>query len=257
MKIKLNSSNPFPINAKAHFWELLNENEKSELHLDFGAHDGKVIIELVRTGVVKKAIGLDANTEVVKSSQPLLPPNVELVSITVGQKLPFQDETFSSASLFGVLEHIHDQDKILNELKRVTKKGGLIVVAVPGKHFFSFMNMGNWKFVFPRIHRLFISKWKGENYYQSRYAANKDGLIGDIEAKKAWHQHFGKKELEYLLKKYSFETVAVDGFGFFWRLLRNIRFFSPQFLKRLIDRVVLADQKMFSSAEIWVIARKS
>jgi ubiquinone/menaquinone biosynthesis C-methylase UbiE len=257
MNRKLSPSNPFPINAKAHFWEVLNDNGKSQLHLDFGAHDGKAIIDLVRTSVVKKAIGLDANSEVVIRSQPSLPANVELMTITVGEKLPFPDETFSSVSLFGVLEHIYDQDKLLKELNRVMKKGGLFVVAVPGKHFFSFMDMGNWKFVFPRTHRFFVTTWKGKEYYQSRYAANKDGLIGDIEAEKAWHQHFDKKELANLLSKYSFETVAVDGFGFFFRVLRNIRFFSPQFIKKLIDRLVLADQKMFSSAEIWVIARKS
>jgi hypothetical protein len=119
------------------------------------------------------------------------------------------------------------------------------------------MDMGNWKFDFPRIHRVFVTTWKGKEYYQGRYAANKDGLIGDIEAEKAWHQHFSKIELATLLSKYSFEKVAVDGFGFFFRVLRNIRFFSPQFIKKLIDKIVLADQKIFSSAEIWVIARKA
>lgn len=257
MKRKLSPLNPFPINAKAHFWEVLNNNGTSELHLDFGAHDGKIISDLVRTGVVKKAIGLDANSEVVKKSQDLLPENVELITINVGEKIPFPNETFTSVSLFGVLEHVLDQDKLLKELYRVTRKGGLFVVAVPGKHFFSFMDMGNWKFVFPGVHKFFITTWKGEEYYQNRYAANKDGLIGDIEAGKAWHQHFAKEELQILLKKHSFETVAVDGFGFFWRVLRNIRYFSPGFFKRLIDKLVLVDQKLFASAEIWVISRKS
>lgn len=122
MKKKLSPSNPFPINAKAHFWETLNDNGVSELHLDFGAHDGKAIAELVRTGVAKKAVGLDANSEVVNKSQGSLPPNVELVTIIVGEKIPFPDETFTSVSLFGVLEHVLDQDKLLKELNRVTKK---------------------------------------------------------------------------------------------------------------------------------------
>lgn len=257
MRTKLSPSNPFPINAKAHFWEVLHNNGVSELHLDFGAHDGKAIAALVKSGAVKKAIGLDANSEVVKKSQSALPENVELVTIIVGEKIPYPDETFTSVSLFGVLEHVLDQDKLLLELNRVTKKGGLFVVAVPGKHFFSFMDMGNWKFVFPRLHKFFVVTWKGKEYYNNRYAANKDGLIGDIEAEKAWHQHFGKKELQTLLKKYSFETVAVDGFGFFWRVLRNIRYFSPKFLKVMIDKLVEVDQKLFSSAEIWVITKKS
>ena len=192
MKITLSPSNPFPIDAKAHFWELLNDNVKYELHLYFGAPDGKTIIELLKTGVVKKAIGLDANSEIVKKSKPLMPSNIDLITISVDQKLPFPNDTFSSVSLFGVLEHIYDQGKLLRELNRVTKKGGIMVVSVPGKHFFSFLDMGNWKFVFPQIHRLFITIFKGKVYYESRYLSNKDGLIGDIEAKKAWHQHFSK-----------------------------------------------------------------
>ena len=130
MKKKLSLSNPFPINAKSHFWEVLNEDGTSELHLDFGSHDGKAIAELVKSGVVKKAIGLDANSEVVKKSQGSLPANVELCTITEGEKIPFPDETFTSVSLFGVLEHVLDQDKLLRELNRVTKKGGFFVLPI-------------------------------------------------------------------------------------------------------------------------------
>ena len=256
MKRKLSPSNPFPINAKSHFWEVLHEDGISELHLDFGSHDGKAIAELVKSGVVKKAIGLDANSEVVEKSQGSLPANVELVTIIVGEKIPYPDETFTSVSLFGVLEHVLDQDKLLKELSRVTKKGGLFVVAVPGKHFFSFMDMGNWKFVFPRTHKFFVETLKDKAYYESRYVKNTDGLIGDIESEKSWHQHFSKKELELLLNQYSFDIVAVDGFGFFWRVLRNIRFFSPKPIKPLIDKLVTIDQKLFSSAEIWIITQK-
>ncbi len=91
MKKNLSPANPFPINAKSHFWEVLHEGGTSELHLDFGSHDGKAIAELVKSGVVKKAIGLDANSEVVKKSQGSLPSNVELVTIIVGEKIPFPD----------------------------------------------------------------------------------------------------------------------------------------------------------------------
>ena len=38
MKQKLSSSNPFPINAKAHFWEVLHDDGISELHIAFLAH---------------------------------------------------------------------------------------------------------------------------------------------------------------------------------------------------------------------------
>jgi SAM-dependent methyltransferase len=156
-----------------------------------------------------------------------------------------------------VLEHIFDQGHIIEEIKRVTRPGGEILFAVPGKHLFSFLDMGNWKFAFPKTHRVFYKLTHSEAEYVSRYTANKDGLIGDIEAEKSWHQHFSQTELKELLAKHGLEVIESDGFGFFNRVLMNLRYFLPTFLKTLIDPIVRLDAKWFHSAEIWVIVRRS
>jgi protein-L-isoaspartate O-methyltransferase len=47
--------------------------------------------------------------------------------------LPFKGEEFDSVIICFVLEHLHDPVKALNELKRVTKKGGTMIV-IEGDH---------------------------------------------------------------------------------------------------------------------------
>jgi SAM-dependent methyltransferase len=256
MKTALSPENPFGMDAKGHFWEILKKAGGSHSHLDFGAHDGQMLRTLVASGVVAHAVGLDANSKVVARARDSMPDTIELRVIVKGAPLPFADAVFSSSSIVGVLEHIHDQARVLRELNRVTADNGLFMIAVPGKHFFSFLDMGNWKFVFPRAHRIFYQMAYGKEKYASRYTANSDGLIGDIEAEKAWHEHFSKSDLRDILQVHGFEVLEIDGFGFFNRILMNFRYFLPGFTKKLLDPLIVLDKKLFSSAEIWAIARK-
>lgn len=256
MKTRLSDKNPFGLNAKGYLWERFARQSPSELHLDYGAHDGKMLQLLADTGMVRQAVGVDLNSVVVERAAPTLPPNVKLFAVKKNVLLPFPDGHFHSVSMVGVLEHIHDQNHIIAELKRVTRPGGEILFAVPGKHLFSFLDMGNWKFVFPRAHRWFYRLAHSEAEYVSRYTANKDGLIGDIEAEKAWHQHFSYDELGELLQRHGLSVIDHDGFGYFNRVLMNLRFFMPGGLKRLIDPLVRLDAKWFESTEIWVVVRK-
>jgi hypothetical protein len=130
------------------------------------------------------------------------------------------------------------------------------MIAVPGKHLFSFLDMGNWKFVFPRAHRAYYQLLFGNQAYVSRYSENSDGLIGDIEAEKSWHEHFSKSRLSSLLEAHGFEVLEIDGYGFFNRILINARYLLPGVVKKVLDPLITADKKLFSSAEIWAIGRK-
>jgi len=45
--------------------------------------------------------------------------------------LPFADESFDCVIASEILEHLHDDDKALDEIHRVLKRGGEVVVSVP------------------------------------------------------------------------------------------------------------------------------
>lgn len=56
-------------------------------------------------------------------------PNVDVLGD--GEMLPFKDETFDAVISEAVLEHVPDPTRVVEEMWRVTKRGGYVCVAVP------------------------------------------------------------------------------------------------------------------------------
>jgi SAM-dependent methyltransferase len=259
MKTKLHTENPFGIHPKAFLWEALKSLSdrlgRPPRHFDYGAHDGSMLRLLSNTGVISEGVGVDLNADVVRANQDKLPSTVTLQAVRKKPTLEYPDGHFDSVSIIGVLEHIHDQKAILLQLNRILKNDGLLVVAVPGRHLFSFLDMGNYKFVFPRVHRWFYVRRHGKQKYNERYVECRNGLIGDIEVEKRWHQHFSHQELAQLLQSCGFEVTSYDGMGFFNRLLLDFAYFVPRGLRRGLDSLVDLDGRVFDRAEIFVAAR--
>ena len=94
--------------------------------------------------------------------------------------------------------------------------------------------------------------------YEHRYVANPDGLIGDVAAKKRWHEHFSRRKLEGLLDRQGFSVVAFDGTGFFVRLLKiaELLFGRIALLRRGIRRIMAWDARRFESANLFCLAQK-
>ena len=96
---------------------------------DIGAGTGRYSVELCHRGYDVTAV------ELVKHNLEILRSKHENIKTWQGdaRSLHFlEDETFDITLLFGPLYHLHgDQEKLkaLNEAKRITKKGGIILVA--------------------------------------------------------------------------------------------------------------------------------
>jgi SAM-dependent methyltransferase len=256
VRTRISDLNPYGYTRHGYLWETLH-NHPSQNHLDYGAHDGSVIRVLVETGCVDSATGVDVNREVVKGNASGMPPGVDLRSIVRCQPLPFPDHTFETASLLDVIEHVAEQEAVLREIHRVLRPTGRLIITVPGKHLFSFLDTGNLKFRFPRLHRRLYLQRHSLEEYERRYVNNPDGLIGDIEREKAWHQHFSHKELRLLLEDSGFHVVEKDGSGFFSRLFLPLRLISPGFLSSSWDRLLRLDARLFASTNLFCIAEKS
>lgn len=259
MKTTLTENNPYKASMRldqAFVWQFLYDNQnKFNKVLDYGSYDGSLLRILANCNLLTEGIGVDLNKEAVEEFGSSLPDNVELVHIEKGNPLPFPNNYFDCITFIGVLEHIQRQDLILSELNRVLRPGGVIIISVPGKHFFSFLDFGNWKFKFPRIHRFYIEARFGKQYYYERYIECKNGLIGDIEVEKKWHEHFKIGYLKELVAKYGFRVIKNDGFGFYFRLIHNIHYLSPIFKKSLF-RLMKRDMRKYEQAEIFIAAEK-
>ena len=255
MKTQLSQDNPFGPDAKGFVWEQL-DGPPDTVMLDFGAHDGSMLAVLVKGGKVARGVGLDANADVVRDRTGGLPEGVELHPIRKREPFPFPDSSFHVVSAIGVLEHVHEQDRLLQEIRRVVKPGGKVFIAVPGKHVFSFLDLGNWKFTFPRIHRLYYTARYGSAQYHERYVECRNGLIGDVETEKAWHEHFTHGELAKLLARNGLEVTEADGAGFFYRVLHLVASTAAPRRFAILEWLLRRDARAFGQGEIFVLARK-
>jgi len=254
MKRSLSANNPFGVNRYGFLWETLFPLSKGK-HLDYGTYDGKVLSELSKSNVIKEGIGVDLNINAINSAKDI-PKNITLLPIRPKEsKLPFDDNSFDSISILDVIEHIHNQKTILLELKRVLKSEGTLIITVPRKHYFSFLDLGNLKFVFPNLHKVFYHLIYSKEEYRKKYIECDHGLFGDIEKEKGWHQHFSEKELSDLLRNCGFMAVQFDGTGLFTRPLLLFSILFP-FTKRLIQKIQEIDARTFASMNLFCVAKR-
>ena len=246
----ISGSNPFGYNRYGYLWERLRDDAPGR-HLDYGAFDGAILAQLVESAAVTSAVGVDCNAAVVARCRDSLPHGATLLAIRPSEQLPFPDASFDSASLLDVIEHVIDQRQILCEIRRVLRPGGLLVVTAPKQHLFSILDTGNFKFVFPSLHRWMYSAVQGRSAYHSRYVECANGLFGDIEVGKHRHEHFSPAHLEDVLSRAGFKMVDVDGAGLFARILVPLRFVGRSPMRRLTDRLMAADARRFSSTHLF------
>lgn len=151
-----------------------------------------------------------------------------------------------------------DYSEPLAEVNRVLKDGGKLIVTVPGQHLFSFLDIGNFKFRFPRLHRWYYSLKHTREEYEYRYVSNPDGLIGDISVKKRWHEHFSRPKLQRLLAGTGFSIIDFDGTGLFHRVIGNVGHFL-KWLKpaqRAFAWLQSIDDRFFESTNLFCVAEK-
>lgn len=245
MNTKLSINNPFGHNRYGFAFEHLVSDSKC---LDYGCYDGK-FIHFCKQYKNISFIGLDKNKDIVS----LNPYHETIIHFT--DSIPFEDETFDCVTMLDVIEHIFDQHKVLHEIFRVLKPDGLLIVTTPKKNIFSFLDAGNFKFMFPRLHKYFYIYIYGQEIYNHRYLNNPNGLIGDIEKEKKWHQHFSENELRNLLSQNGLRTEIFDGSNLFQRvfilldLLRLGRFIPISWHNK--------DAQIFQSSNLFCVARKS
>lgn len=206
MRRSISKTNPMLDTPRFAFgYELIPEHSRV---LDFGCRDGEF-----GTGLVKNRsaeyVGLDKDVDAIRRARP------GITVMEFAYPLPFPDEHFDVVTMFEVMEHLHDQDRILQQVRRVLRPAGLLIVSAPRFHLFSFLDLANFKFVFPTLHRLYYSFTKSNAEYRDRYVANASGLVGDIEKEKGWHQHFREREMQALLERNGFTVEEIDGAGLF------------------------------------------
>ncbi len=254
MDTRIQADNPYGDDRYGFAWQHVPAGGTA--HLDFGCGDGR-FLAVLRSKSIGRLTGIDGSEEAVKRTRDRY-PGLDVRHLARTVPLPFTDGEFSSISLMDVLEHVDEQDALLGELCRVLQNDGVLIVTVPGRHVFSFLDLGNLKFLFPRLHRWYYCRRHSPREYEHRYVRSADALVGDISATKRWHEHFSRRQLENLLQRNGFSVVRFDGAGLFARILKiaemTVGWIGP--LRPVIRSLIARDARRFRSANLFCIASK-
>lgn len=100
--------------------------------LDIGCGDGKFTSSI--KGIAKVVVGIDISEPGLLFARCLV-PEVKFCLMD-SSKMAFPDSTFDVVSCLDVLEHLSQQklEKTLNEMHRVLKDDGALIISVPSKN---------------------------------------------------------------------------------------------------------------------------
>ena len=117
--------------------ELPSFFKAGELILDVGCGDGTVG-EFLQSKTGVKVKGVDISKEAIKKARA---KGVDAKLGSSEQRFPFDDNSFDKVFWGDNIEHLFDPEKTIQEIKRVLKKNGKLILSCP--------NMGYWRY---RIH---------------------------------------------------------------------------------------------------------
>ena len=123
----------------AHGWI----SQRVENLLDAGCDDGNNTFLFSQKA--RRTRGIDINCKVVERAKITFPAISFLccpVEIT-----PFNDGFFDVIIMNDALEHVRDETTALNEIYRILKEGGQLIISTPHKGMFAFLDPANYKFI--------------------------------------------------------------------------------------------------------------
>jgi len=173
---------------------------KNKNVLDVGCWSGQY--EMLAKDYVKNIVGIDPGKEAIKFANKNL-SKYKNITFRVGraEKLEFSNNSFDTVVMLAVLEHlpINSEKKALEEIYRVLKPNGYLILSTPSKNIFSIL--------------------LDPAYF----------LIG--------HRHYSLKQLSDFLNKTSFKINKVRYIGGFAHLItHNIEMICKHVFKRIFNR---------------------
>ena len=112
------------------YYKFLSANRKEGLILDVGCGVGQVVAKIAEKG--SECVGVDVSPIAIKTAAGELNKNTNAFFIVAsGYNLPFKQETFNTVGCFDILEHLNDPRKCLDEMFRVLRRNGTIIIASP------------------------------------------------------------------------------------------------------------------------------
>jgi SAM-dependent methyltransferase len=108
---------------------LLPEPRATTRILDVGCGTGGMLQRLARFGGV---CGIDMSSEAVEFCRRRAGADVR---VATGDDIPYPEASFDAVCAFDIFEHLPDETRMLAEVRRVLKPGGILFLTVPAYQF--------------------------------------------------------------------------------------------------------------------------
>lgn len=105
--------------------------QKGERIVDLGCGTGYYLFLLSNLGIKFNLTGFDYDKRVIKEAEDLLSDKEIRFKIGDLHKIPFKNYEFDKAVMSEVLEHVENDKKVLQEIYKILKPNGILVISVP------------------------------------------------------------------------------------------------------------------------------
>lgn len=198
--------------------------EELEIHqgdkiLEVGCGNGYYLSLLNRLGLKISLTGIDNDKAALFDAQRFIGDEKVILVFADATKLPFGESSFDKIICSEVIEHVKNDKKVLKEIHRVLKKGGVMVLSTCNISYPFFWDPINW--FLQHIFKTHIKRgfWSG-----------------------IWSQHlrmYEKKDVEKLVKEVNFK-ISVSETLTGWCLPFN--HYIINFVARLIAKYIYLDK---------------
>src|SRR3989344_395300 len=213
MLSKSTSNNPFRYKDPFRMWQVYNMLSDGKIGrlLDFGCGNGYFLGKLKNK--VEGLYGCDPYGEPFEKKSVNF-EDVKFEKINPHEPLPYPDCFFDVVTAIEVIEHVGDEKRVIRELYRILKNGGVLIITVPNKGIFDFLDRGNLKFNFPKLHKFLYSRFYGKENYLKHFV-NEKNMYGDVTiTDNSYHKHYNLKNIKELLRD-EFEIKQYCLYSFF------------------------------------------